>query len=173
MTCEAAGSDISVITVPEVRAKRQPADLRTVIPEERAGIRMEVQIETLIDQETLEKRVQEMAEELDRVYAGKELRMIGILKGSVYFLCELTKRMKTPVTLDFLSVSSYGNGTSATGVIHFNKDLDEPIEGQDVIVVEDIMDTGRTLSFLMDVLKERNPASLKVITLPRELVVRE
>jgi len=126
---------------------------------------MELQIETLIEQEALEKRIQEMAAELDRIYSGKEIRMVGILKGSVYFLCELTKYMKTPVTLDFLSVSSYGNGTASTGVIHFNKDLDEPIEGLDVILVEDIMDTGRTLSFLMDVLQERKPASLKIITL--------
>ncbi len=126
---------------------------------------MEVKINTLISQESLEKRIQEMAEELDRVYAGKELRMIGILKGSIYFLAELTKRMKTPVTLDFLSVSSYGNGTTSNGVIHFNKDLDEPIEGRDVILVEDIMDTGRTLSYLVEVLKERKPASMQVITL--------
>ena len=73
--------------------------------------------------------------------------------------------MKTAVTLDFLSVSSYGNGDTSGGVIHFNKDLDDPIEGQDVILVEDIMDTGRTLSYLMDVMQQRNPASLKVITL--------
>ena len=126
---------------------------------------MDVNIETLIDQETLQKRIREMAEELDREYEGKELRVIGILKGSVYFMCELTRYMKTPVTLDFLSVSSYGNGMESTGVIHFNKDLDEPIEGRDVILVEDIMDTGRTLSFLINVLKERKPASLKVITL--------
>ena len=126
---------------------------------------MEVQINTLIDQESLEKRIREMAEELDRIYAGKELKMIGILKGSVYFLCELTKHMKTAVTLDFLSVSSYGNGDTSGGVIHFNKDLDDPIEGQDVILVEDIMDTGRTLSYLVEVMQQRNPASLKVITL--------
>ncbi len=126
---------------------------------------MDVNIETLIDQETLQKRIREMAEELDREYEGKELRVIGILKGSVYFMCELTRYMKTPVTLDFLSVSSYGNGMESTGVIHFNKDLDEPIEGRDVILVEDIMDTGRTLSFLINVLKERKPASMKVITL--------
>ncbi len=126
---------------------------------------MEVNIETLIDQETLENRIREMAEELDRIYEGKELRVIGILKGSVYFLCELTKRMKIPVTLDFISVSSYGNGLASTGAIHFNKDLDDPIEGQEVIVAEDIMDTGRTLSYLVEVLKARNPASLRVITL--------
>ena len=126
---------------------------------------MEVNIKTLIDQETLEKRIAEMAAELDRVYAGKELRIVGILKGSVYFLCELTKRMTIPVTLDFLSISSYGNGVSSTGVLRFNKDLDDPIDGMDVILAEDIMDTGRTLSYLVDVMKTRNPASLRVITL--------
>lgn len=126
---------------------------------------MEVNINTLIDRDTLEKRIGEMAAELDRIYAGKELRIIGILKGSVYFLCELTKRMTIPVTLDFISISSYGNGTTPTGVIQFNKDLDDPIEGLDVILAEDIMDTGRTLSYLVDVLKSRKPASLKIITL--------
>ncbi|MBR0146976.1 MAG: hypoxanthine phosphoribosyltransferase [Eubacterium sp.] len=126
---------------------------------------MEVKINTLIDQETLEKRIREMAEELDRIYAGKELRMIGILKGSVYFLCELTRHMKTPVTLDFISVSSYGNGMAPEGEIRFTKDLDESVEGQEVILIEDIMDTGRTLSYLMEVMKKKNPASLRVITL--------
>ncbi len=126
---------------------------------------MDVNIETLIDQETLEKRVREMAAELDDRYKGKPLRVVGILKGSVYFLCELTKYMKTPVTLDFISVSSYGNGMESTGVIHFNKDLDEPVTGQHVLLVEDIMDTGRTLSYLINILKARKPASLEVITL--------
>ncbi len=126
---------------------------------------MDIAVETLIDQETLERRICEMAAELDQTFDGKEVRVIGILKGSIYFMCELTKRMKTPVTLDFLSISSYGNGMESSGVIHFDKDLDEPIEGKDVLLVEDIMDTGRTLSYLLKVLQERNPASLRVITL--------
>ena len=91
--------------------------------------------------------------------------MIGILKGSVFFMCELAKRMKSPVTMDFMSVSSYGDGTKSSGIVKLNKDLDESIEGKDVIIVEDILDSGRTLSYLVKLLGERKPASLEVVTL--------
>ena len=90
---------------------------------------------------------------------------LSILKGSVFFMCELAKRMKNPVTMDFMSVSSYGDGTKSSGIVKLNKDLDESIEGRDVIIVEDILDSGRTLSYLVKLLGERKPASLNVITL--------
>ena len=106
-----------------------------------------------------------MAEAIDRAYEGKTVHLIGILKGSVFFMCELAKRMKSPVTMDFMSVSSYGDGTQSSGIVKLNKDLDESIEGRDVIVVEDILDSGRTLSYLIKLLGERKPASLNVITL--------
>jgi hypoxanthine phosphoribosyltransferase len=106
-----------------------------------------------------------MADAIDKAYEGKTIHLVGILKGSVFFMCELAKRLKSPVTMDFMSVSSYGNGTQSSGIVKLNKDLDESIEGRDVIVVEDILDSGRTLSYLVKLLGERKPASLKVVTL--------
>lgn len=91
--------------------------------------------------------------------------MICVLKGGVFFMCELAKRITVPVTMDFMSVSSYGSGTKSSGIVRIVKDLDQPIEGRDVLVVEDIIDSGRTLSYLMKILKERKPASLCLCTL--------
>ncbi|MCR5543340.1 MAG: hypoxanthine phosphoribosyltransferase [Eubacterium sp.] len=126
---------------------------------------MDGKINVLISEKEIADRVAEMAKELSQEYAGKEVHLICILKGSVFFTCELAKRMEVPVTMDFLTVSSYGAGTESSGVITLKKDLDEPIEGKDVILVEDIIDTGNTLSWVYKNLKERNPASLKLITL--------
>ncbi|MBP3327220.1 MAG: hypoxanthine phosphoribosyltransferase [Coprococcus sp.] len=126
---------------------------------------MKEQIGVLISEEEVDARIAEMAAEIDAAYEGKTVHMIGILKGSVFFMCELSKKMKTPVTLDFMSVSSYGDGTRSSGIVKLNKDLDETVEGKDVIIVEDILDSGRTLSYLIKLLGERKPASLKVITL--------
>lgn len=126
---------------------------------------MKEHLGVLISEEEVSARIAEMAAALDQEYAGKTVHLIGILKGSVFFLCELAKRMTVPVTLDFMSVSSYGDGTSSSGIVKLNKDLDESIEDKHVIVVEDILDSGRTLSYLIQVLKGRNPKSLRVITL--------
>ena len=126
---------------------------------------MDGKINVLISEKEIADRVAEMAKELSQEYAGKEVHLICILKGSVFFTCELAKRMEVPVTMDFLTVSSYGAGTESSGVITLKNDLDEPIEGRDVILVEDIIDTGNTLSWVYKNLKERNPASLKLITL--------
>ncbi len=126
---------------------------------------MEVKISTLFTQDEVEKRIQEMADALSEKYKGGELKLIGILKGSVFFLTELSKRMTIPVTMDFISVSSYGNGTHSSGMLLLNKDLDDPIEGQDVVIVEDILDTGRTLSYIMDLFAKRKPKSLEIVTL--------
>lgn len=119
----------------------------------------------MLSSSEVESRIGEMAEALDKAYEGKTVHLVGILKGSVFFMCELAKKMKSPVTLDFMSVSSYGDGTKSSGIVKLNKDLDESIEGKDVIIVEDILDSGRTLSYLVKLLGERKPASLKVITL--------
>ena len=100
-----------------------------------------------------------------RDYAGKELHLICVLKGSSFFTCELAKRITVPVYLDFMSVSSYGSETTSSGVVKIVKDLDSPLKGKDVIVVEDIVDTGHTLSYLMGMLKGREPASLRLCTL--------
>ncbi len=126
---------------------------------------MKEQIGVLISEEEVDARIAEMAAEIDAAYEGKTVHMIGILKGSVFFMCELSRKMKTPVTLDFMSVSSYGDGTRSSGIVKLNKDLDETVEGKDIIIVEDILDSGRTLSYLIKLLGERKPTSLKVITL--------
>lgn len=126
---------------------------------------MKDKISQMISEEEIDKRVREIAAQISEEYAGKEIRLICILKGSIFYTCELAKRITVPVTLDFMSVSSYGSGTVSSGNINIKKDLDESIEGLDVIVVEDIIDSGNTLSRLIPILKERKPASLKITTL--------
>lgn len=126
---------------------------------------MEQKIDVMIDAEAVEARIAEIAEQLSMEYAGKTIHIIGVLKGSVFFMCELAKRLSVPVTMDFMSVSSYGNDTKSSGVVKMIKDLDESIEGRDVVLIEDIMDSGRTLSYLVNILKERKPASFKIVTL--------
>ena len=126
---------------------------------------MEQKIDVMIDEATVEARIAEIAQQLSKEYEGKTSHIIGVLKGSVFFMCELAKRLTVPVTMDFMSVSSYGNDTKSSGVVKMIKDLDESIEGRDVVLIEDIMDSGRTLSYLINILKERKPASFKVVTL--------
>ncbi len=126
---------------------------------------MEQKIDVMIDEATVEARIAEIAQQLSKEYEGKTIHIIGVLKGSVFFMCELAKRLTVPVTMDFMSVSSYGNNTKSSGVVKMIKDLDESIEGRDVVLIEDIMDSGRTLSYLINILKERKPASFKVVTL--------
>ena len=126
---------------------------------------MEQKIDVMIDEATVEARIAEIAQQLSKEYEGKTIHIIGVLKGSVFFMCELAKRLTLPVTMDFMSVSSYGNDTKSSGVVKMIKDLDESIEGRDVVLIEDIMDSGRTLSYLINILKERKPASFKVVTL--------
>ena len=128
-------------------------------------IRMEQKIDVMIDEATVEARIAEIAQQLSKEYEGKTIHIIGVLKGSVFFMCELAKRLTVPVTMDFMSVSSYGNDTKSSGVVKMIKDLDESIEGRDVVLIEDIMDSGRTLSYLINILRERKPASFKVVTL--------
>ena len=126
---------------------------------------MEQKIDVMIDEATVEARIAEIAQQLSKEYEVKTIHIIGVLKGSVFFMCELAKRLTVPVTMDFMSVSSYGNDTKSSGVVKMIKDLDESIEGRDVVLIEDIMDSGRTLSYLINILKERKPASFKVVTL--------
>ena len=126
---------------------------------------MEQKIDVMIDEATVEARIAEIAQQLSKEYEGMTIHFMGVLKGSVFFMCELAKRLTVPVTMDFMSVSSYGNDTKSSGVVKMIKDLDESIEGRDVVLIEDIMDSGRTLSYLINILKERKPASFKVVTL--------
>ena len=120
---------------------------------------------TLISSEEVEARIREVAERINRDYEGRNLHMVGILKGSVPFMCELAKYITVPVTFDYMSCSSYGSGTVSSGAVRMNKDLDEPIEGRHVLLVEDIIDSGNTLWYLQDILARRKPASLKLATL--------
>ncbi len=119
----------------------------------------------LIPEDKVHERSAQLAEQISRDYAGRQVHLIGILKGSIFFICELAKRITVPVTMDFMSVSSYGAGTKSSGVVKLIKDLDEPIEGKDVLVVEDIIDSGHTLSYLLKNLSSRNPASIRLCTL--------
>lgn len=120
------------------------------------------EVKVLIPQEELEAKIREMAAEISARHKGHELHLICVLKGGAYFMTELSKYITVPVTIDFMSASSYGAGTTSSGVVKINKDLDEPIEGKHVIVVEDIIDTGYTLSYLLNFLKARQPASLEL-----------
>ncbi len=122
-------------------------------------------VRVLISEDEVNSRIRAMAEEITRDYAGKQIHMICVLKGGSFFMCELEKRITTQVSIDFMSVSSYGSDTKSSGVVKIVKDLDESIQGKDVLVVEDIVDSGRTLSYLMEMLRDRGPASLRLCTL--------
>ena len=122
-------------------------------------------IRVLLTEEEVDKRIQEIGEQISKDYAGKQVHLVCVLKGGSFFMCELAKRITVPVSLDFMSVSSYGDDTKSSGVVKIVKDLDQPLEGRDVLIVEDIIDSGRTLSYLIEILKKRNPASLKLCTL--------
>src|SRR5699024_2958357 len=122
-------------------------------------------IRELISEEDVDKRIRELGEQISRDYAGKQIHLICVLKGGVFFMCELAKRITVPVSMDFMCVGSYGDGTKSSGVVRIAKDLDESIEGKEVLIVEDIIDSGNTLYYLMDVLQRRKPASLRLCTL--------
>lgn len=126
---------------------------------------MESKVRVLISEEEVNKRIRQLGEQISEFYAGKQIHLICVLKGGVFFMCELAKRIQVPVTMDFMAVSSYGAGTKSSGVVKIVKDLDQSIEGKDVLVVEDIIDSGRTLSYLMKILEDRKPASLHLCTL--------
>lgn len=122
-------------------------------------------VEVMLSEETVDERIREIAEQISRDYAGKNVHLICILKGSVYFTCELAKRITVPVTMDFMQCSSYGAATRSSGIVKIVKDLDEPITDRHIIIIEDIIDSGRTLSHLRALLAQRKPASLKLCTL--------
>ena len=126
---------------------------------------MAEKIRVLLSEEEVNHRIGEIAAQISRDYDGKAIHMICILKGGVFFTCELAKRLTVPVSLDFMSVSSYGDDTKSSGVVRIVKDLDESLKNKDVLIVEDIIDSGRTLSYLIEVLKQREPASIRLCTL--------
>ena len=122
-------------------------------------------IRKYLTEEQITERVKAMGEQISRDYGGETVYLICILKGSIFFTCELAKRIASPVEIDFMSVSSYGDDTKSSGVVKIVKDLDQPLIGKDVLIVEDIIDSGRTLSYLIDILKGRNPNSIHLCTL--------
>lgn len=123
------------------------------------------ELKTLINEEMLHKRIDEIAKQIEEEYKDKEITLICILKGSVFFTVDLAKKIKGNVKLEFIRVSSYGEGTESTGEIKMKLDLKDSIQGKDVIVVEDIIDTGRTLSYLIEYLKMKKPNSVKLCAL--------
>ncbi len=126
---------------------------------------MKEQIHIMLSEEKVNARIAELAKQISQDYAGRTVHLVCILKGSVFFTCELAKRITVPVTMDFMSVSSYGDDTKSSGVVRLVKDLDEPLQDKDVLVIEDIIDSGRTLSYLLENLSNRKPASLRLCTL--------
>ena len=126
---------------------------------------MSERVEVLLTEEEVDKRIQEIGDQISKDYAGKQIHLVCVLKGGSFFMCELAKRIKVPVSLDFMSVSSYGSDTKSSGVVKIIKDLDEPLQDKEVLVVEDIVDSGRTLSYLMEMLRDRGPKSLRLCTL--------
>ena len=121
--------------------------------------------EILFSEAQLKSRVEEIARQIETDYAGKEIMLISVLRGSFIFMADLVRQITLPCTLDFMSVSSYGTGTSSSGQVKIIKDLSESAEGKDIIVVEDILDSGNTLSYLIKVLQARHPASIRLATL--------
>lgn len=126
---------------------------------------MTEKIKVLIPEQDVNKRIADLAAQISKDYEGKSIHLICVLKGGVFFMCELAKRITVPVSLDFMSVSSYGSGTVSSGAVRIVKDLDEPLEGKDVLIAEDIVDSGNTLHYLVEILYKRNPASIKICTL--------
>jgi len=121
--------------------------------------------EILVPAEALQCRVRELADQISRDYAGRDLLLIGVLKGAVFFLSDLMRQLQIPVEVDFMAVASYGSATKSSGVVRILKDLDTVIEGRDVLIVEDIVDSGLTLQYLLRNLASRNPRSLEVCAL--------
>lgn len=122
-------------------------------------------IRVLLPEEDVDKKIKEIGEQISKDYAGKAVHLVCVLKGGSFFMCELAKRITVPVSFDFMSVSSYGSETKSSGVVKIVKDLDEALEGKEVIIVEDIVDSGRTLSYLLEILEKRGPKSLAICTL--------
>ena len=126
---------------------------------------MAERVRVMFTEEEVDKRIRELGEQISKDYAGKTVHLVCVLKGGSFYLTELAKRITVPVTLDFMSASSYGSSTKSSGVVKIVKDLDEPLKDKDVIIVEDIVDSGRTLSYLIKMLGDRGPNSIRLTTL--------
>lgn len=126
---------------------------------------MSEHVKVLFSEEEVDRVIEEQARKISKDYEGRQVHLVCVLKGGVFFICELAKRITVPVTMDFMALSSYGDGTTSSGYITMKKELDESIQGRDVLIVEDIVDSGRTLKYLVEELSRRNPASLRLCTL--------
>ena len=126
---------------------------------------MAERISVLISEKEIDDKIKELADQINRDYEGKEIHIVCILKGGVFFACALAQRISVPVSMDFMQVSSYGNATSSSGIVRIKKDLDDSMEGKEVLIVEDIIDSGKTLHYLIPVFKQRNPASIRLCSL--------
>ena len=129
--------------------------------------------EILIDEAQIARRTAELADELRAIYRGQDLVLVGVLKGAIMFITDLARRLRLPLEMDFMAVSSYGDATQSSGVVRITKDLDSSIEGRNVLLVEDVVDSGMTLRYLLEILRSRNPASLRVCTLLNKQVPRK
>ena len=126
---------------------------------------MAEKVRVMIPEGEVDAKIQELGKRISEDFAGQEVHLICILKGSIFFVCELAKRITLPVTIDFMQVSSYGAETKSSGVVRLSKDLDEPLQGKNVIIVEDIIDTGRTLKEVTKMLKNKGASDVKVVSL--------
>jgi hypoxanthine phosphoribosyltransferase len=122
-------------------------------------------VSVMLSEQEVDDRIRAIGEQIGTDYEGRQVHLVCVLKGGSFFMCELAKRITIPVSLDFMSVSSYGGGTKSSGVVRIVKDLDEPLENKDVIVVEDIVDSGKTLKYLLELLSDRRPRSLRLCAL--------
>ena len=126
---------------------------------------MKETIEVLIPEEEVDAKIRALGAQISKDYEGRQVHLVGVLKGAAFFMCELAKRITVPVSMDFMSVSSYGSSTKSSGIVRIVKDLDEPLEGKDVLVVEDIVDSGRTVNYLTELFKDRMAKSIRYCTL--------
>ncbi len=126
---------------------------------------MSEKISVLYSEEELDQRIRELGKQISENYAGKELVIVCILKGAAFFACELAKRITVPVQMEFMRCSSYGNETVSSGVVKITQDLDQPIREKNILVVEDIIDTGRTMHYLLEILQQRGPESIRLCSL--------
>lgn len=165
----AAGSGRTALRVARVRGGSSDRSLVRERQEEAKGREVHEDIDAvLISAENLQRRVVELGREISRDYTEKPPLLVGVLKGAVMFMVDLSRRIELPVEIDFMAVSSYGQSTESTGVVRILKDLDEPIEGRDVLVIEDIVDTGLTLRYLVENLQNRGPRSVRICALLRK-----
>ncbi len=126
---------------------------------------MSESVRVLLTEQEVDERIKKLGEQISKDYEGKSVHLVCVLKGGSFFMCELAKRITVPVSIDFMSASSYGGDTKSSGVVKIVKDLDEPLKDKNVLIVEDIVDSGRTLSYLIKMLGDRGPSSIKLCTL--------